>query len=143
MRKNQKLTKRVVESIESHETNELLIWDSELKGFGVRIFPTGRRTYFVQYRNQFGGTRRKKIGVHGIITADQAREEAKKLLGDVARGEDPSQDFQKAKLKPTFEELADEYLEMHAKANKRPKSLKEDQKMLENILLKRFGGKKG
>lgn len=142
MRKNQKLTKRVVESIESHETNELLIWDSELKGFGVRIFPTGRRTYFVQYRNQFGGTRRKKIGVHGIITADQAREEAKKLLGDVARGEDPSQDFQKAKLKPTFEELADEYLEMHAKANKRPKSLKEDQKMLENILLKRFGGKK-
>lgn len=142
MSKNQRLTKRTVESIQPHETNELLIWDSELKGFGVRVFPTGRRTYFVQYRNQFGATRRKKIGVHGIITADQAREEAKKLLGDVAKGGDPSQDFQKAKLKPTFEGLATEYLEMHAKANKRPKSLKEDQKMLDNILLKRFGGKK-
>ena len=142
MNKNQKLTKRVVESIPPHKTNELLIWDSELKGFGVRVFPTGRRTYFVQYRNQFGGTRRKKIGVHGIITADQAREEAKKLLGDVAKGEDPSQDFQKAKLKPTFEELANEYIEMHAKANKRPKSLREDQKMLSNILLKKLGGKK-
>lgn len=142
MSKNQKLTKRVVESIPPHKTNELLIWDSVLKGFGVRVFPTGRRTYFVQYRNQFGGTRRKKIGVYGIITADQAREEAKKLLGDVAKGGDPSQDFQKAKLKPTFEELAHEYIEMHAKANKRPKSLREDQKMLNNILLKRLGGKK-
>lgn len=142
MRKNQKLTKRVVESIKTHETKELLVWDSELKGFGVRVFPTGRRTYFVQYRNQFGGTRRKKIGVHGVITADLAREEAKKLLGDVAKGEDPSQDFQKTKLKPTFEELAYEYIEFYAKDNKRPKSYREDQRMLNKILLKRFCGKK-
>ncbi len=142
MSKNQKLTKRAVESIQPLEKNEQLIWDSELKGFGVRVFPTGRRTYFVQYRNQFGGTRRKKIGVHGIITADQAREEAKKLLGDVAKGGDPSQGFQKAKLKQSFEELANEYIEMHAKTNKKPKSLREDQKMLENIILKRLGGKK-
>ena len=139
---SQKLTKRFVESIKPHDKDELLIWDSELKGFGVRIFPTGRRTYFVQYRNQFRSTRRKKIGVHGIITVDQAREEAKKLLGDVAKGEDPSQDFQKAKLKPSFEDLANEYMEMHAKFNKRPKSFREDEKMLNNILLKRLGGKK-
>lgn len=86
----QKLTKRFVESIVPHEKNELLLWDSELRGFGVRVFPTGRRTYFVQYRNQFSSTRRKKIGVHGVVTAEQAREEAKKLLGEVAKGEDPS-----------------------------------------------------
>ena len=138
MNTGQKLTKRLVESIKPHETNELLVWDSELKGFGVRIFPTGRRTYFVQYRNQFGGTRRKKIGVHGVITAELARDEAKKLLGEVAKGEDPSQDFQKAKTKPTFEELAHEYIKMHAKS-KRPKSFKGDQSMLKNVLLKRLG----
>lgn len=142
MSKNQKLTKRVVESIQPHEINELLVWDSELKGFGVRVFPTGRRTYFIQYRNQFGGTRRKKIGVHGIITADQAREEAKKLLGDVAKGKDPSQDFQQAKLKPIFEELASRYLEVYAKSEKKPKSFREDKKMLNNIILKRLGNKK-
>src|SRR3990167_992135 len=102
----QKLTKRFVESISPHEKDELLVWDGELKGFGVRIFPTGRRTYFVQYRNQFGGTRRKKIGVHGVITAEIARDEAKKLLGEVAKGEDPSKEHKKAKLKPTFDELA-------------------------------------
>jgi integrase len=142
MNTNQKLTKRFVESIKPHERDEQLIWDSELKGFGVRVFPTGRRTYFVQYRNQCGSTRRKKIGVHGVITADLARDEAKKLLGDVAKGEDPSKDFQKSKLKPTFEELANEYLEIYAKTEKKPKSYKEDKRMLERIILKKWRGKK-
>lgn len=138
----QKLTKRFVESIKPHETDEQLIWDSELKGFGIRVFPTGRRTYFVQYRNQCGSTRRKKIGAHGVITADLARDEAKKLLGDVAKGEDPSKDFQKAKLKQTFEELADQYLEIYAKTEKKPKSYKEDKRMLERVILKKWRGKK-
>lgn len=139
---HQRLTKRIVESIKPHSQKELLLWDSELKGFGIRVFPTGRRTYFVQYRNQFGSTRRKKIGIHGTITADLARDEAKKLLGDVAKGQDPSKDSQKAKLKPIFEELVTEYMIVYAKPNKRPKSYLEDQKMLENILLKRWRGKK-
>ncbi len=142
MNTTQKLTKRVVEAIKPHDKNEQLIWDSELKGFGVRVFPTGRRTYFVQYRNQCGSTRRKKIGVHGVLTADLARDEAKKLLGDVAKGEDPSKEFQKAKLKPTFEELASEYLEIYAKTEKKPKSFKEDKRMLESIILKKWRGKK-
>lgn len=139
---SQKLTKRFVESIQPHEENELLVWDSELKGFGVRVFPSGRRTYFVQYRNQFGGTRRKKIGVHGVTTAELARDEAKKLLGEVAKGEDPSKAFQKAKLKPTFEELASKYMEVYAKPNKKSKSCLEDQAMLKNIILKKLKGKK-
>jgi len=142
MSTNQKLTKRFIESITPHETSELLLWDSELRGFGIRVFSSGRRTYFVQYRNQFGSTRRKKIGVHGNITADQAREEAKKLLGDVAKGADPSKDHQNEKTKPTFEKLAAEYLEFCIKENKRPKSLKEDRRMLNSILLKRFSFKK-
>lgn len=142
MNVTQKLTKRFVESITPHEKDELLLWDSEIKGFGVRVFPTGRRTYFVQYRNQFGSTRRKKIGVHGSpTTADQAREEAKKILGDVADGADPSKDHQNEKNKPTFNKLATEYL-VYAQKEKREKSCKEDQKMLNRIILKRFAFKK-
>jgi hypothetical protein len=45
-----KLTKRVVESFKPHKNKEILAWDSEIKGFGVRVCPTGRRTYFIQYR---------------------------------------------------------------------------------------------
>ena len=137
-----KLTKRIVESIKPEMGREVLTWDAELRGFGVRVFPTGRRTYFVQYRNEYNRTRRKKIGVHGVITTEQAREEAKSLLGDVAKGKDPSKEHRQSKNKPTDAALAKEYLEVYAKINKKPKSYQEDVKMLDNIVLKRIGDRK-
>jgi len=139
---NQKLTKRLVESIKPDIKEEMFIWDAEVKGFGVRVPPTGRRTYFVQYRNEFHRTRRKKIGVHGHITAEQAREIAKSILGDVAKGEDPSQKAQVRRTKPSMADLAKEYLEVYAKTNKRAKGYREDQQMLEGIILKRWSDKK-
>ncbi|MBX9806089.1 MAG: Arm DNA-binding domain-containing protein [Alphaproteobacteria bacterium] len=65
MQDGKKLTKRVVESIKLDKSVEVLVWDSEIKGFAVKVYPTGRKTYFVQYRNGLLRTRRKKIGVHG------------------------------------------------------------------------------
>ena len=55
-----KLTERQVESIDPLEEQEIFVWDSKLNGFGLRVFLTGRRTYLVQYRNQFGRKRHKK-----------------------------------------------------------------------------------
>ena len=86
----QKLTKRFLESISPDNEKELLIWDSEKKSFGVRVFPTRRRTYFAQYRNVAARTRHQKIGQHGIIIADQAREEAKIILADACKDNDVS-----------------------------------------------------
>lgn len=134
-----KLTKRQVESIVPLKDQETFVWDSELKGFGLRIFPTGRRTYFVQYRNQFGRTRRKKIGVHGVVTAEQAREKAKMILGDVARGDDPSHNHQQSKKQMSLQDLVRDYMELYAKVNKRPKSLKNDSHMLTAIILPKLG----
>ncbi len=65
-----KLTKRFVEGINPDPKETLKFWDSELKGFGVVILPSGRRTYCVQYRNQQRILKRLKIGVHGQITAE-------------------------------------------------------------------------
>ncbi|GAB5489694.1 MAG: hypothetical protein Pars2KO_32640 [Parasphingorhabdus sp.] len=75
------------------ETKDALYWDSTLKGFGVKVTPKGKKTYVCQYRalGQKNATR-FTIGVHGVLTADQARTEAKRLLGLVATGEDPSVD---------------------------------------------------
>jgi integrase len=137
-----KLTKRQVESVEPHAQQEVFVWDSELKGFGLRVFPTGRRTYFVQYRNQFARTRRKKIGVHGILTAEQAREEAKKILGDVAKGDDPSENRGIAQSKKNMAELAHEYLEVYAKLHKGQKSCKDDERRINNVILLKLGTKK-
>lgn len=137
-----KLTKRIVESVETHKESEIFVWDSEIKGFGLRVFPTGRRTYFIQYRNQYNRTRRKKIGVHGAITAEQARDEAKKILGEVAKGEDPSKNQQNLRNKKTMADLAREYLEVYAKSNKNNHSYVEDKRRINNVILKRFGDKK-
>lgn len=142
MMRSSKLTKRYVESIDPSQDEELLIWDSEIKGFGVRIFSTGRRTYFVQYRNQFGRTRRKKIGVHGAITCEQARDEAKKILGQVASGNDPSEEVKLMKKKEAFSDLTEQYLKLHAQEHKRARSMQNDQSMIDRILLPKFGMRK-
>ena len=134
-----KLTKKFVESIVPHEKEELLIWDTELKGFGIRVFPTGRKTYFIQYRNQSQNTRRKKIGVHGVLSTEQAREEAKKLFGDIAKGGDPSATARLNKNIRTVSDLAKEYLQSHSKVKKTPKGYKEDEYFLNEIVLKRYG----
>lgn len=142
MKSHNKITKRYVESLKPLADKEALYWDSEIKGFGVRVFPTGRRTYFVQYRNEFDRTRRKKIGVHGSITTEQAREEAKQLLGQVASGDDPSTLQKESKKKITLDVVAHQYLEHYAKDSKRPKSYREDQGMLNRVILPRFGTRK-
>ena len=103
-----KLTKRLVESL-SPEPTERIFWDDELAGFGVRIYPTGRRVYVVQYRLH-GRTRRKNLGQHGILTAEEARKDAKLVQADVARGSDPSAE-RKARLRsPTIKELGERFL---------------------------------
>tara|TARA_R110002095_G_scaffold191831_1_gene169523 strand:- start:380 stop:1537 length:1158 start_codon:yes stop_codon:yes gene_type:complete len=135
----QKLTKRFVESISPDSEKELLIWDSEVKGFGVRVFSTGRRTYFVQYRNVAARTRRQKIGQHGVITTDQAREEAKIILADVCKGADPSA-LRKAKRSiPTFAEFSEEYLRVYAKSEKRANTYVAEERILNSTLVKRLG----
>ena len=62
-----KITKRFVESIAAPSAKKEQYWDTELKGFGVLVLPSGRRTYFVQYRNLSRIKKNLKIGVHGQI----------------------------------------------------------------------------
>ena len=85
-----KLTKRVVDAAAVRE-KDYFIWDDELPGFGLRIFASGKRSYLIQYRAA-GRTRRYTIGLHGIWTAEMARQEAKVQLGRVAQGDNPSEE---------------------------------------------------
>lgn len=137
---SQKLTKKFVDSIQHDSNQEILLWDNELKGFGLRVFTSGRKTYFVQYRNEYNRTRRMKIGVHSVITAEQAREEAKIILGEVAKGNDPSLESKNKKLVPTFVEFSQEYLDLYAKGIKKEKGYKEDQRLLK-LSMKHLGSK--
>ena len=91
-----KLTKRVVEK-QQPEDRDTILWDTELKGFGCKITPKGKRVYLAYYRTRGGRQRRPIIGTHGIITCDQARHVAQQWLADVATGGDPSADRQSLK----------------------------------------------
>lgn len=104
-----KISKRVVEAAEPRE-RDYFLWCDELPGFGVRIFSTGRRSYLVQYRSA-GRSRRVTIGLHGPVTAEQARKEALNLLGQVARGEDPAEEKATRRRSLTVAQLCERYLE--------------------------------
>lgn len=104
-----KLTKRTIDGLEPSE-KDFFEWDDEMPGFGVRVWPSGKKTYVAQYR---AGklTRRFKIGVHGALTVEEARKQAKVVLGDVARGEDPQLDRATRRKSMTIKELCEAYIE--------------------------------
>lgn len=97
------------------------LWDSELKGFGCKATPAGRKTFFVQYRRggKANNMQRVTLGAHGAITADQARKAAKEVLGRIAGGADPAQEKREAKatvapvVAPTFAAVMEVYLKLN------------------------------
>ena len=109
----QKLTKRSIEAVKP-AASRLIIWDSELPGFGLRVEPTGRKTLIARYRAGGGRTgtlRQATIGRLGTITLDQGRVLARKLLGAAASGSDPVGDKKRARLAGvTVSEVCDWYI---------------------------------
>ncbi len=89
------------------------IWDSELSGFGLRVETSGRKIFIVRYRADGGGRNAPKrlmtIGVYGVLTPKEARDEAAKILGAVATGGDPAGDLRRKRQDLTVSELCDLY----------------------------------
>lgn len=84
-----KLTKTLIDNT-SPQAADVWLWDSELEGFGVRVKPTGRKTYVVRYRTKDTRTQRKvTLGRCSDFPPDKARELARKVFAQVAEGGDP------------------------------------------------------
>jgi integrase len=137
------LTDRKIASLKSG--NELVEWwDKSTPGFGIRVSPKGKKTWFVMYRSA-GLRRRLKFGRYPEISLEKARIKARKALSDVSEGKDPAQEkkAQEALIKrerleaKTFAQLAQIYIEEYAKLNKR--SWEEDERIIEKLLKPEFG----
>jgi integrase len=90
-----------------------IVWDSDLKGFGLRVKPSGTRSFIVQYRAGKGrkwSTKRVTIGQFGTLTVQQARKAARETLAAVVLGADPRAERDAAARALTVAELCDEYL---------------------------------
>lgn len=105
-----RLTKRTVEALKPDKGRDIFRWDSELRGFGVRVKPTGTKTFVIQYRNQEARTRRCVIGKYGVLTVDQARDIAKRKLAAVIDGSDPSAERRSVRTGLTIADVCDWYL---------------------------------
>ena len=124
-----KITKRAVDFLAAKGAAEAVLWDTEIKGFGVRVRSGGAKTYILHYRAGAGRNaplRKLTIGRNGSPwTAQTARVEAKRLLGQVASGEDPAHLRLAERRAMTMTELCDLYL-AEGTTHKKPSTLKAD-----------------
>ena len=104
-----RLTKQVVDAAEPKE-RAYFIWCDSLRGFGLRVHPTGRKAYYADYRNADGVRKRMAIGAHGKITTEEARKLALQTLGDAAKGEDPASERATRRSAITVRELCASYM---------------------------------
>ena len=93
-------------------------FDKTLAGFFVRVSQDGKKSFGVMYRKA-GRLRRMKLGTYPLFALGEARKEAVKILRNAELGLDPAGEKQEERHAVTFKELAQEYLERHAKMKKR------------------------
>jgi integrase len=105
-----KLTQRTVLSAKAGSSRDLYFWDDEIPGFGLRVKPTGVRSFMVQYRNSGGISRRITLGRFGVLTVEQARSQAKRVLAEVITGGDPATERSKERRATTIRQLCHLYL---------------------------------
>ncbi len=83
--------------------------DTELKGFLLRIQPSGVISYYCSYRNRQGKRNRLSLGRHPIVTPAQARDHARQTLASVVKGDDPAAAARPEKSHTLKSYLDDEY----------------------------------
>jgi integrase len=105
MTQRAKLTKRTVDAQKAGSA-EYVVWDSDIRGYGLRVHPSGRKTYFLKYRTRDGKRIQIKlnVGVHGDVTPDGARKIAERWRDEIAGGGDP-----RARMRATVEKNGDSF----------------------------------
>lgn len=133
-----KLTKRDIDQAQAQD-KEIFLWDSSLPGFGVRIKPTGIKSFVIQYRNRHGRSRRVTIGRYGVITLEEARTEARHQLSAVSRGSDPRQERDEGRSAMTVKDLASRYMTDHCEGRCKESTIKAHQWLLDKFILPEVG----
>ena len=132
-----KLTKRAIEALEPAD-KDYFVWDGELSGLGIRVFPTGRKQFVLQYR--YGRTsRRMSLGRFGAITPDQARGIALEAMVKLRQDVDPTAEKRAKRTALTVRELADRFDEEHIAVHLKASTAKEYRRNLKLFILPAIG----
>ncbi len=102
-------SQRVIAALKTTKERGERFYDTELKGFGITVYPSGHEAFFVDYGSR---TRRRRmtLGVYGVLTPDEARRKAKSAQGQFADGNDPLDDRRRRQSTPTVKEWTADWL---------------------------------
>jgi integrase len=140
-----KLTEKRISDLKPAE-REYFEWDDGLPGFGVRVLPSGAKSYVLKYRINKGGRnasqRRSSLGKPGVLSLDDARRIARRYLTDVAHGGDPFGDRNAYRTAPTVSDLLDRFLVEYVVPRRADVTAKEYRRLIEKHLRPALGRKK-
>ena len=132
-----RLTKRVIEAAEI-QAAEHFIWDDSLPGFGVRVLPSGRKGYIVQYRAG-RRSRRMSLGPSTVLTCEQARTRAITIIAAARGGDDPAARRDTDRRTATVKELADRFDKEHVSLRIKESTAKGYRRLLQLTILPALG----
>ncbi|MCB1348816.1 MAG: integrase arm-type DNA-binding domain-containing protein, partial [Maritimibacter sp.] len=132
-----RITKRLVDAAEARSA-EYFVWDSEIPGFGLRVLPSGRKGYVVQYR---AGRRSRRIslGPSTVLTCEQARNRAIAIVAAARNGADPAAERDAGRKAITMKDLAERFDKEHIAIRVKASTAKEYRRNLERFILPALG----
>jgi integrase len=138
------LTKLLIEKTPPDDKRDVFLWDSRVPGFGVRLYPSGKRMYVFQYRTKGRQQRRVAIGLHGPFTVETAREVGADLYEAVRKGSDPADEQKTAarRAPDRIESVIDEFMQRYMTGKRRaPRYIAETRRNFDKHVLPRWGGR--
>ena len=135
-----KLTQRSVDAIKP-QAKRYAVWDSELKGFGVRVNANGAKVYLVKFR--IGGRQRfVTLGSTNVLKAEQARSLAREHLADADRGIDTAAKKRKSREGLTVAQLGDRFLKEYVPVHLKPSTQAEYGRAIKLFIKPKIGSRK-
>lgn len=135
-----KLTKRVVDAAKPGP-KDFFIWDDEMPGYGLRVMPSGWKSYVVQYRSG-GRTRRVSFSHCSTLTPEEARIRARELLSAVDKGGNPAEDIKARRLSPTVGEVCERFMSEHTSVRCKPSTASEYRRSVDLFIVPAIGNHK-
>ena len=129
---NVRLSQSRIEALEARKS-PYDVRDTELKGFGVRVLPSGGKRFFIHSQHE-GRRIWKTVGDAGSIALDEARRQAAELLAAIRRDETPALPEDRV-----FKAVAEEVFDRYGRHWK-PGTMKVNRKYLRSTILPRFQG---
>ena len=133
-----RLNKRSIEQAVYEGPGGCYLWDTEMPGFGLRIYPSGRKSFVVSY-SLHGRRRFFTLGAAALLTPAQARTQALEIFARVRKGEDPSDERLAASSAPRMSDLADRHIREHAQIQNKPRSVERSRRIWDRCVLPKFG----